>query len=73
MVVVWHVGSQIKFPVHIDQYAKDLIKRLLIPNPAERLGDLSVRAIPLSCCGGVGSSLACGWHAIQCTEYLTCF
>jgi serine/threonine protein kinase len=33
---------QIKFPVHIDQYAKDLIKRLLIPNPAERLGDLSV-------------------------------
>ena len=33
---------QIKFPIHIDQYAKDLIKRLLMPNANERLGDLSV-------------------------------
>lgn len=35
------LAGKIKFPVHIDQYAKDLIKRLLIPNPNERLGDLS--------------------------------
>lgn len=33
--------GKIKFPAHIDQYAKDLIKRLLIPNVNERLGDLS--------------------------------
>jgi len=35
------LAGKVKFPVHIDQYAKDLIKRLLIPNVNERLGDLS--------------------------------
>lgn len=35
------LAGKIKFPVHIDPYAKDLIKRLLIPNVNERLGGLS--------------------------------